>query len=149
MGYERYSEISPYITRYISVWRTSSPRYSGVWGPGYGGYVRYSEIWSDMVRYEPDIASIPSRLGLANDNRYIAGVELRQRGRWASPATEGPSPAWAPGDRLWRSGGLAAGEDPEGRIEAQTASSSFRLSCTEWSHSMRPQSLPNPGVGDW
>ena len=56
------------------------------------------------------------------------------RWRGASPAralglaSEGPSPAWAPGDRRWRSGGLAAGEDPEGRIEAQTASSSFRLS---------------------
>ena len=58
----------------------------------------------------------PARGGLASE-----GVGL---------ASEGPSPARA-GRRRWRSGGLAAGEDPEGRIEAPAASRLSQHTSTE------------------
>ena len=69
------------FTSVTSVTRTSSPRYSGVLGPRYGGYVRYSEICeilSDMVRYGPDSVTSSSRLGLKNrENMCMCTCGLR------------------------------------------------------------------------
>ena len=52
-------------------------------------------------------------------------------GRFRDPRQLGRGPRRS----RWRSGSLAAGEDPEGRIEALTASTSSSFSD---SHSMRP-----------